>query len=252
VRNLYTTGLLALALAVTSGTALAQKKGKPACGISYLPFTEGASWVYMQVAPDQPVPARGVQADAPSVILIKVTSIKREGKTTVIELEEGFRKVKTNTTIKCTKNSLTVDPASFFWAGEPGGGRQMTLKNIKRTGASYPGARGFKVGTSVREEFKATVERGAAPGTRAKIPAGKVEMERDLNVAARANVSTASGDMKGYQVEISLSGRGSIDGDKSAEREMAAGAKAVMWFAPRVGLVKVINRFNQAWVLRNQ
>ena len=128
----------------------------------------------------------------------------------------------------------------------------MTLKNIKRSGASYPGAKGFKVGSTMREGFKATVERGPAPGTRAKIPAGKVEMERDLSVAAKANVSTATGDMKGFQIEISLSGRGSIDADKSAEREMAAGAKVVMWFAPGVGLVKVINRFNQAWVLRNQ
>jgi len=241
--------VIAIALILAALPASAQKKAKPTCGIDFLPFTPGTTWVYQAVAPDEQKPPRGIEADAPEEVTIKVVAIDTKGATSTISLEESYRKVVVQTTIECSTGSMMVDPSSFFWAGEPGGGQLMKLVDLKRTGTSYPGAKGLKKGTTLNEEFKATVERKAAT-ERAKIPSGKVEMEREMVIGDREVITTSTGDQKAFRVDISLSGRGTLDGDKAGEREMAAGAKAVLWFAPGQGLVKVINRFNQAWLLK--
>jgi len=241
--------VIVIALLLAAVPASAQKKAKPACGIDFLPFTPGAVWVYQSVAPDEQKPPRGIEADAPEEVTIKVVAIDTKGASSTISLEESFRKVAVQTTIECSKGSMTVDPSSFFWAGEPGGGQLMKLVDVKRSGTSYPGAKGLKKGTTLNEEFKATVERKAA-NERAKIPSGQVEMEREMAIGDREVITTNGGEMKAFRVDVSLSGRSKLDGDKAGEREMAAGAKAVLWFAPGQGLVKVINRFNQAWLLK--
>jgi len=213
-------------------------------------MTEGTTWVYQAVAPDENRPATGIQANAPDEITIKVVSVKSSKDSATITTEESFRKGTKTAVHSCNKGSLTIDPASFFWAGEPGGGMQIELTKLRRTGKSYPGIKDFKKGESWLEEIKATAERKAAPDTNAKIHSGEVEMEREVSIGQLEPVATAGDDVRAFRVEIGLSGRGRLEGVKGGEREMAAGAKALLWFAPNVGLIKVINRFNEAWLLK--
>lgn len=243
-----------LLVGLSAAPGHAQKKAKPACGLTFLPFVEGASWTYeMNDADDEDAKKapRGVTAAQPESITIAVKSIESRGDEATIQLEESFRKVVVSTTITCTKKSTLVDPNSFLWAGEPGGGIHMKLTNLKRKGESYPGKKGLKGGTELFEEFKASVERSAAPKTKAKIRNGTVEMEREAKVGSSEPVILADGtDLKATRVEVSLSGRGQLEGEKGSPREMAAGARSMLWFAPKVGLVKVSNRLNQTWVLK--
>jgi len=179
-----------------------------------------------------------------------VKSVEARGKGAKIVTEESYRKVSRTLTHTCTKNSLTIDPSSFLWAGEPGGGLRMELESVKRKGISYPGGRAFKRGATAAEEFKAKAKRLAAEGTKAKIREGEVEMERELTVGRAEPVLQLQDNIKAVRVEVALSGRGRLGADAKTEREMPAGAKAVFFFAPNVGLVKVTNRFNEAWLLK--
>src|SRR5690606_4522242 len=121
------------------------KPSAPACRLTGMPMAAGTEWVYGPAdSPNKPsgqLPPKPKQATR---VPIKVVSVKPSAtpKQTEITLEETTGDRTITTTLTCTKDAVVVPPESFFFAGEPGGGLQVTLDNIERTGSSYA----FKAG----------------------------------------------------------------------------------------------------------
>jgi hypothetical protein len=229
-------------------------KPKPACGITYLPLIEGSVWSYEPT--DSPFTLTDEQREAleknklkltppPSKIVIKVTSVTTEGATTTIKLEEAADKRVRTTTLSCTAGQLEVDPQSFFYAIEPGGGILMELDKITRTGAAFPGSKGFKKGVSSTESLRADLERQASEGTGATLTDGKVALELTLHSGVAEQVGTPSGKHnKAVRVDFDLAGRVSVAPNSDKEYELSL-ARGIMWFQPGVGLVQATNRDGQ-------
>ena len=247
--------ILAGALAAPTA-AHAQRKNKPkpaeaACGLDFLPFTQGAEWTYDFTVPDEPPePPQGqLQVDTPQKLTIKVISVdKIRGDSYEIRLEETHRKVTNATVLTCDKETLQVSPGSFFAAGELGGGLGMAIENFKwGDSASYAHKKGkLKAKDSWREDISFHVTRAPNEGTAAEHHKARVEVERSVKIAGRDGVNSALRDHpKATKVVVTLTGRAIVD-DKSVDMPAA---KATLWFDANVGLVKAENRFGQGWVL---
>lgn len=241
-------GLL-LAAPTASFAQKKKKKAKPVCGVSFLPMAEGAEWTYDFTVPDDPpeLPAGQLRLDHPEKLTIKVTKVEKQGDAIQIHLEESYRKVVTNTVLSCDKETLQVDPSSFFANGEPGGGLGMTIENFKRAdNPSYIHKKGKLKKDSWREDVSFEVTRTAEEGSSATHPKAKVEVERAVSVVGRDGVNSAMGDHpKATKVEVVITGRASVEG-KSVDMPQA---KATLWFDNNIGIVRAENRFGQGWVL---
>lgn len=244
-------GLLALAAPAAAQRA---KATPPACGISYLPMVEGNEWIYEPT--DSPLPLTDEQREAleknklkvtppPAKLTIKVVSVKTEGGTTTITLEEAADKVVRTTTLRCDKNQLEVDPQSFFYAAEPGGGVLMELSNVTRTGAAFPGSKGFKRSAESTESLRADITRKATEGSGATLTNGKLALELTLTAGNAEQVAGPAGKHKGaVRVDVGLAGRVAVGPNLDKEFELPI-SRGVLWFQPGVGLVQATNRDGQ-------
>ncbi|HUH03180.1 MAG TPA: hypothetical protein VML75_14385 [Kofleriaceae bacterium] len=243
-------------LAAAAGPAAAQraKTSPPACGLAYLPMVEGNEWSYEPT--DSPVPLTDEQRDAleknklkltppPAKVIIKVLQVTTEGGRTTITLEESADQLVRKTTLSCDKNQLEMDPQSFFYALEPGGGVMMELGNLNRTGAAFPGSKGFKRGGSSAESLRADITRNATEGSGATLTDGKLALELTLRAGNAEQVATPAGKHKSaVRVDFDLTGRVAVAPNMDKEFELSL-ARGVMWFQPGIGLVQGTNRDGQ-------
>jgi len=238
---------IVLFLAALSHTANARpKKAKIACGMKFLPFTEGAQWRFEYTTPDNPPERAGLTLADPKEITIKVIKIERKKGATAITLSESYRKNTLTTELTCTKTELNVSPQSFFASAEIGGGLGMTLENLQRTGGpTFRYRRGNLVqGDSWREDIAADVIRATPKGINVTHDKAKVEVERAVTIQGREPVESGMGvHDRALRVDIQITGRASVQ-DKSVAMPPA---QARLWFVSGVGLVRAENRFGQGW-----
>ncbi len=243
-----------------------KRKGKPACGITYLPLVVGNQWTYGPVqAPtpeneDQKKFLDGLAKLAPPQpkrIQITVTSVDRvAGGVTEVTLEEitelypsekGKKgtEIKLETKLRCTARTLEISPNSFFFAAESGGGLLMELENVQRSGDPFPGRQGFRRGAKWNSEIKADVTRHATENTGAKMTNGRVEMEREMTVGPTELLATPTGTYRAESVWFQMSGRAFVEPDMKSGSEMALGVPGTLWFEKKVGMVQAKNRSGQ-------
>lgn len=231
------------------GVAHAQRKPTPACGMKDLPLVAGHSWTYESFEPPsfdgqaskskkppihQPNPAKKV--------VIEVKNVETgDDKVTTITLSENVDGEVRDTELRCTATWLEVSPHSFFFAGEPGGGRLLELAGTERQGHTYELRRGSLGGPQWTEIVQASIERKASEGTRATMPNGTLELRRDVTVGGRERVTTASGSYTASRLTFELSGRARVEPAPDKALEIPAGAVGALWFVPDLGVVQAYN-----------
>jgi hypothetical protein len=228
-----------------------KKKAVAACEMSYLGLVEGTSWTYELFAPPDAPERRGLFLDDPPRVTVKVTKVEASGKKgATVTLEETHRKFSRTTTITCHEDDgVRLDPHSFLFAAEVGGGLQVELAGLKREGHSFPGKKDFKTGTELIEELKANATRVASPDTNVEHAAAKLEIEREMKMMGTEPIESALDvHNKAMRVDISVTGRAGVAPELDKLVNMPA-ATSVMWFAPGVGLVRAQNRLGQGWQL---
>lgn len=245
-------GALAVSFALSLGAGAAaaqkQKKAAPPCGISYLPLVEGTVWTYKFAVPPEVQEAPGPRSEPPETLRIEVLEVAAKGKSAEITVAEAFRGVTHETVLRCTPDGLAVPVESFFFAGEPGGGRNVALENVDAKGEVYPGKKGLGRGDELYIAVVADLVRAPTEGSGAEIPRGKLEIERLLNVGGRESVETGLGELSATRVDVVLSGRAAVEPQLDKQVHMPD-TRSQLWFASGVGLVQAYNRLGHGWQL---
>jgi hypothetical protein len=254
-----------LAVLVFAPSAHAQQKPRkspPACGIRYLPLAVGSVFTYGYVQGSQS--RRENEPPLPPELVIEVLKVEpaeKDGKRipgSKVTLSERYRGVTKQTEIFCSGSGFSVDPQSFFFTGEAGGGLNMDLVDVNRTSDDPSWPAQLKTGATWREDINAKVVRRPTAGSSlAAIPEAKIEIERIAKVEGSETITVGDSEHKGSQkVLLKLTGRAfgeneksvSIVGKDSMGRD-APEAEARFWFKNDVGLVRVENRYHQIWEL---
>ena len=245
---------LLAALAIAPATAGAQGKAKkkpavkPACGLRVLPMAPGVQWTYQYFVPEGVQLPPGVRIQDPPTMTVKVTKVEKSGDKTIISLEESYRKVVVNTQLECDKKGLIVPPESFFFAGQPGGGIQMTLGKIERTAETNVFAGGALKGTA-REDLKTSVTRIPSEGSGAVLTPAKLEIERQMTVNPNKEViESGLKSHKANRLTIVMTGRSTLETTPDKPFNMPQ-LDVAMFFEPDVGVVQVRNSLGQGWKL---
>lgn len=244
---------LLAALVAAPATVGAQGKGKkkaikPACGLRVLPMAQGVQWTYQYFVPEGVQLPPGVRIQEPPSLTIKVVKVEKSGDKTIISLEESYRKVVVNTQLECDKKGLIVPPDSFFFAGQPGGGLQMTLGKIERIAETNIFAGGSMKGTA-REDIKTTVTRIPSEGSGAVLTPSKLEIERQFAVNPNKEVvESGIKSHKANRLTINMTGRSILDTTPDKPFNMPQ-LDVAMFFEPDVGVVQVRNSLGQGWKL---
>jgi len=249
----------------------APKAGGPkvaACGARILPLAEGNSWTYEFFPPkDAILPELVRLAPRPAKsISIVVKSVTVKGADTVVALEEKnvyeivaenkekkksavMAEVVVNSTITCNKTKFEISPDSFFFAGEPGGYRNLELDKVERTKATSLKLVNGSIGDDPWEEdISAHFIRKPGTGADLKISAGKIEMERSFTPAQPEDVATKNGNhfKDAEKLQLITTGRITLDTPVSpvpAPQELPKNWRTLMWLALDVGVVQTLNMY---------
>lgn len=240
--------LTSIALLLPTQAQARPKKNKStptACNISYLPFSPGMKWKYQYaIPPGVDETPNLLKSKVPETFEIEVLSVDSKAGKTTISLAETYRDVKRETTLSCNKEGLSVPVDSFFFAGELPGAIGMTVENASMKGEMYPGSKGLKKGAVLFVEVKTeVVQANAAEHNKAML-----EIERELTVGKKEDVEVEHGIHSATMVQVALSGRAKLDASPTHEIPLTDG-KAMLWFAPKLGLVRAYNRLSQGWEL---
>jgi hypothetical protein len=267
---------LPMALASTSVNA-APKAGGPkqaACGAKILPLAEGNTWKYESVIPKEPIlPELARLAPRPAkTITIVVKSVKAQGADTVIELEETnvyeivpenkekkkpavMADVVVKSSIVCNKTKFEISPDSFFFAGEPGGYRNLELDKVTRTKATSLKLVNGNIGDDAWEEdISAHFVRKPGKGADVKLSAGKIEMERSFTPAQPEDVSTKVGThfRKAEKLQLITTGRITFDEPVSPNpvpQELPKNWRTLIWLALDTGVIQTLNMYAHQYQL---
>ncbi len=252
--------VLSLAFAAEVPSAAAQgkvKKPAPACGIRYLPLAVGTTFEYGYV-PGLSPSRRETEPTLPDKLTIEVTKVEpwvKDGKPVAggsrIVLTEKFRNVSKETEIFCSGAGLVVDPHSFFYTGEAGGGLNMDLSEMQRsTETTWP--KSLAVGTAWREDVSAKVTRRPSEGSNLKkLTDAKIEIEREAKVDGTEDlVVNGIEHKKAARVLVKITGRAYGESAKPVSLQ-PEDAETTYWFKDDVGLVRVENRYMQNWQLND-
>ncbi|HEU5059236.1 MAG TPA: hypothetical protein VFU21_22040 [Kofleriaceae bacterium] len=228
--------------------AAAGKPAAPACGISFLPLTEGAEWTYKHFVPDNAeIPPGQLHVDPPPTLTVRVDKVTPTGDGATITVTESFRKMTVTRELTCTKDALQIPIDSFFFSGEPGGGIGIKIDKVDRKGDSFVLKGGLKENTF--QEFRAVATRVPTDKSGAAIPPAALEVERKMTVAGKQPTESDLGEHKNaIRVDIELTGRAALDTQKDKPLNMAT-IPSSMWFQPGVGLVRVESRLGWGWRL---
>jgi hypothetical protein len=230
-------------------TAAAQGRsaGKAACGADYLALVEGAVLVYEHIPATEEPP--GPKANWPTELTIEITEVAISGKQATVTLRESFRDTSRETTIKCGPDGIRISPQSFFFAGEAGGGLNLELEDLKQDQPDLPAPANFRSGQVWTVYIKAAVKR--AGKSTAKLGNGRVEIDREIRIGGREPVESATGEHRGYRVDVMLGGRAAVEPALDKWVDLPP-ANAVMWLVDGLGLVRAENRFGHGWQLKSR
>ncbi|MCG8418361.1 MAG: hypothetical protein MJE77_10505 [Proteobacteria bacterium] len=231
---------------ISDTTARAQAKAtpKPACNLRAFPLVPGAEWVYeARELPGLPKPKQPrPKPRQPEKVIIKVLSVATEDKVTSIELEEnlGYRTYKT--VLTCERDKLNVPPESIYFSGEPGGGLNIELGEIERTGNTYMFRAGQVRIPEWTEEVKTTFTRKPVDGTGAQMVNGTLDLQRVVLIGLPEDVATDLGQYKATPVQVDM--RGSVNIETKPDPylfNVPANTISKLWFADDVGVVQIAN-----------
>jgi hypothetical protein len=247
---------------VLSGSALllthaahAQGKGKgsaqvsKACGENVIPLVVGNEWVYQPVGvPGAPPPDPNDFRKYPQrakKITIDVVGVETANNVTTVSLQEDVDGRKLKTTITCTGDKFTIDPQSFFFAGEPGGAYHVEFSSFEhKDGTTLKLAGGSLSGPDWRDDVVGQWKQTPTQGADAKLWQGKLEIERYFKIAGKDNITTTAGNFPGAQkVTLDVTGRVTLDPPDANPSEFPAGLQNKFWFVDGVGLVQVQNSY---------
>lgn len=233
-------------------SAEAQRAPRPACNLKAFPMVAGIEWVYEARAipgrapPKQP-PPKPVQ---PEKVTIKILTVTKEGPITTIELEESSDYGTVKTTLTCERDKLNVPMNSFFFAGEPGGGLNVEVTDVERTGNSYLFRLGKVQIPEWTEEVKGKFTRTPPEGSKAMLFNGSFDLQRVVLIGLPEPVSTDLGDLSASPVQVDL--RGSVTLDSTPEPytfSVPANTISKLWFAENLGVVQVFNPNSHLYML---
>jgi len=249
---------LSISLGATR-TAHAQPKPKVsrACGVTALPLSLGNEWTYTAVAApaDKKLPANEARLTPrqPLQVVIQVVSVETQNDVTKVTLSEDIDGRKLATTITCTRNSFQVSPESFFFAGEPGAGWNVTLADVvhKDKGNTLQLTGGRLTTPTWRDDIAATWAQAPTEGTNAKLGKGRIEMERVFTLQPKQQVQTAAGLYNATEVLLEITGRVNLEPSAAGANvfEMPANFRSHLWFVDGVGLVQVLNGYAHMYQL---
>ena len=275
--------LLSLAAAVSPAhaqkkAAQAQKKVEYAkgitgktpgvCGAKVLPLVEGNQWTYEFV--ESGLPPRDdltkLLPSQPGTIVITVKSIETKGDETVVHLEEKstadiskdpkkhiLDERTINSTITCNKTKFEISPDSFFFSGEPGGYFGITFDKFERPKDTTWKLAGGLIGDQPwREDIVAHFTRTPFEASGAKHDSGKLELERKFTPAQPENINTKLGVYTAEKLAVTTTGRVTLDNPSQPDSkvsELPAGWVNVLWIAPNVGVIQVLNSYSHMYQL---
>jgi hypothetical protein len=249
-------------------------KSVPACGAKILPLVEGNTWTYQAVpARDAILPELAKLAPRPAQkVVITVKDVAAKGADTVVSLEEKITyeivpenkekkkpavmsEVVVSSTITCNKTKFEISPDSFFFAGEPGGFRNLELDKLERSKATSLKLVNGNIGDEPWEEdIVAHFTRKPGKGSDAKLSAGKLEMERVFTPAQPEDIATRNGDhfRKAEKLQLITTGRITLDTPVSPNptvQELPKNWRTLMWLALDVGVVQTLNMYAHQYQL---
>ncbi len=241
--------------------------GAPACGVTILPLVPGTQWTYNPVPAPMPAPdaiARIAPAK-PTQIVITVKSVEAKGGDTVVTLEESFQYDRTkdkekpliedrsiSTTITCNDKKFDISPDSFFFAGEPGGSVNLDVTKIDHIkGTSIQLTKGAIGDAQWGEDLVLTWSQKPTEKTNAKLPSGKLEMERRFTPQPVEAVTTKMGTYKAEKLGLVTTGRVTLDehNEKTKPMELPANWISTLWLADGVGMVQALNSYGHMYQL---
>jgi hypothetical protein len=263
VSALRTTVAAAAALLASSAAlapAHAQKKPLPACGITGIPFAVGNEWTYEAVASSVAIPEGALARipKQPSKVVIKVTGIETVNAQTTILLDEKIttkidEKTSVDRTVQtklsCAADHLDIDPQSYFFAGEPGGGLQIELTDVKRTGTTLPIKAGFLAGPTWIESLVGKFKAKSVEGTNAPTVEGEFDFERQWGVGQVESVTTALGSFQGPRLMVELVGQLKLASAPDKPYDIQANLRSALWFAKGVGVIQTLNNYGHQYQL---
>ncbi len=271
--------VLALLLPIAAGSssvdAAPKVGGKAACGARILPLAEGNTWTYESVPPkDAIIPELARLAPRPAkTIKVVVKSVATKGADTVVALEETntyeivaenkekkkpavMAEVVVNSTITCNKTKFEISPDSFFFAGEPGGYRNLELDKLERTKATSLKLVNGNIGEDAWEEdISAHFVRKPGKGAdTTKLSAGKIEMERSFTPAQPEDVATRKGThyRKAEKLQLITTGRITLDSPVAPTpkvHDLPKNWVTLIWLSLDVGVVQTLNMYAHQYQL---
>jgi hypothetical protein len=241
--------MAAAALVVPVGSAHAQRKPAPACGIKSIPFIQGTEWVYSAVAPPEEIRQAAMKIAAnkpkqPDQVVIKVVSVTPlPGGTAEITLEETAHSITKTTKASCGKDWLDVGLESFFFSGEPGGALNYEVAETQRgtTEHSYV----FQLGTLRVPEWivniKASFKRVPSEGVDVELVGGTLDLQRIVKRGLPEKVTTLLGEYSATPVQVELVGSVTLAFEPEEKFSIPANTFSKLWIADNVGVVQVSN-----------
>jgi hypothetical protein len=220
-----------------------------ACGASAIPLVVGNEWVYQPVGvvgapPPDPNDAKKYPQRSKKIV-IDVVGVESQNNVTTVQLEENVDGRKLKTSITCTADKFTVDPQSFWFAGEPGGTYHVDFDSFQhKDGTTLKLVGGKLAGPDWRDDVVATWKQTPTDGADAKLWQGKLEIERYFKLAGNDNIQTAAGTFNSAQkVTLEITGRVTLDPPDPNPSEFPAGLLNKFWFADGVGIVQIQNSY---------
>lgn len=260
--------------ATPKAPAAGAKQTPGACGAKILPLVTGNTWTYEAVASKDPILpelAKLAPRQAKSIV-ITVKSVGPKGTDTVAELEEKVtyeitaeNKEKNkpavtadyviHSTITCNKTKFEISPESFFFAGEPGGFRELELDKVEHSkDTSWKLANGSIGDDKWEEDIVAHFIR--KPKSSAKISGGKLELERVFTPAVAEDVYTRNGGkyVKAEKIQLITTGRITLDEPVSPNpvtptQELPKNWRSLIWLAVDTGVVQTLNMYAHQYQL---
>jgi hypothetical protein len=262
-RNVYVPFVMAAAaLAAPAGSAQAQRKPAPACGIKSIPFIQGTEWVYSAVSPPEEIRQAALKIAAnkpkqPDQVVIKVVAVKPlPAGAAEITLEETTKQTPAGTgtdkqpveltkttTATCAKDWLDVGLESFFFSGEPGGALSYEISEAQRAPNEHSYV--FQLGTLRVPEWivniKASFKRVPSEGVDVELVQGALDLQRIVKRGAPEPVKTILGEYSATPVQIELVGSVTLAFEPEEKFSIPANTFSKLWIADNVGVVQVAN-----------
>ncbi len=258
MRNTFLVSILSfVGLCATASIAHAQpaNKGKVqrACGETVIPLAVGHEWVYKPITPlGQPPPNPNDAKKYPpraKQITIDVVGIETANNVTTVQLQEDVDGHKLKTSITCTADKFTVDPQSFFFAGEPGGAYHLEFTDFQhKDGTTLKLAGGKLSGPDWRDDVIGSWKQTPTQGADAKLWQGKLEIERAFKIAGTDDITTSLDGQahtfaKAQKVTLDITGRITLDPPDPNPSEFPDGYSNTFWFADDIGVVQTQNSY---------